>query len=691
MEVINDKDFLEHERHIANLIKTGIMVFTKTSGDYDKCIFFNDYLLELLGYEADEFNKLVNSGKFALVFPADRDLLETASQNSELGKNGYSARLVCKDGSCIWTLGHAKVVLLNGEEVCLVAISNVSDLIGAQRRLESRNNEWEDIVNSVPVGLCIYSIVDGNGLMVAMNDSFVSFSNEIGCSLDGNARNYSREELAMLFNQNLFLFCMEEDIPKAKKMLEDSETKHISSCRFRLRGSNAEKTVWIYAICRSKENDNGGRTYYITFQDVSKEAIQEKEIMDQRDLLFELSYHDPLTKVNNRNAYNQFILNCQTNQLKDVGIAFADLNGLKNVNDNLGHSMGDMMLTRFARIIMKYFSVCDIYRISGDEFVMVQENISKADFQERMRLLIEEVHEENDIASIGYIWKENASDIKRRTKQAENIMYVEKQKYYESERNVTSKHRPIVLNTLLNDLQNNRFVMFLQPKTDVNTSKVIGAEALVRKLDENGKIVPPYEFVPMLEKERLIPKIDLFMLEEVCKFLEKLKKQGKEDFKISVNMSRVTLVENDYIETISDICEKYDFNRSQLEFEITESNETMDTNRLEDYLKQIKALGIGVSLDDVGTDYSSLSLMLLEGVDTVKIDRSLVIKINDQKANKMLKHVIHMSHDLGLTVIAEGVETDDVRVQLRDMDCDVYQGYLMSKPIPSMEFEEKFL
>lgn len=233
--------------------------------------------------------------------------------------------------------------------------------------------------------------------------------------------------------------------------------------------------------------------------------------------------------------------------------------------------------------------------------------------------------------------------------------------------------------------------MFLQPKADVNSSKVIGAEALVRKVDDTGKVIQPYEFIPQLEKERLIPKIDFYMLEEACRFLEVLKKENKTDFKVSVNMSRVTLVENNYIQTVEKIIGKYDFNVSQLEFEITESNETMDNQRLEDYIKNIKDLGISISLDDVGTDYSSLPMLLIDGIDCVKLDRSLVTKIKTPKAHKLLRHVTNMCHELGMEVIAEGIETDDIRESLRLINCDSFQGYLLSKPISVEDFRNKFL
>lgn len=233
--------------------------------------------------------------------------------------------------------------------------------------------------------------------------------------------------------------------------------------------------------------------------------------------------------------------------------------------------------------------------------------------------------------------------------------------------------------------------MFLQPKSNIKNQKVIGAEALARKRGPKGELIPPYEFIPQLEQEKLISFIDFFMLEEVCRFLEMLHEEGNTSFKISVNMSRVTMAENDYIQRIIEISDKYHFCRRQLEFEITESSQTMDNMRMEEDVLRLKELGFGISLDDVGTEYSSIPMLTLEGIDTVKLDRSFIVKMTNPKVDKLISYVIEMSHGIGLDVVAEGVETDGERKKLEQKKCDMYQGFLLSKPIPAAEFKEKFL
>lgn len=691
METISEAFFLEHAGEALGQLNNGILLLCDSETRYH-CKYFNDYVADILGYTREEMEAVIYDDPLAMIYPLDREKVSISVRKA--ATDGFSklmGRMVAKDGHGIWIIGHYCSVTLGSEKAVVVTFTNVDEIVGASIANKTMSDKLAAIVNSIPVGIAIFNIKDGKNNTLAINDNMVTFCESMGKKLDGNDRRWTKEGLILLLNQNIYVFSKDEDIKYIDKMLTESEHEFFTNCYFRLRGSTEGNEVFIYSTCHRKENEDGSANYYVTFQDFTDMFLQERKIRKQQNELMLLSYYDPLTKAKNRNAYNAFIEKCKTERLYNVGVAFADLNGLKKVNDTLGHNFGDKMFIRFINIIKKFFDLENVFRISGDEFVIINANISKSEFQERMRHVIDGLAADENVASIGYIWKENVSDIKRRASQAEAIMYVEKQKYYETERCIVSKHRPILLNTLLRDLENNRYVMYLQPKCGINGGKALGAEALVRKIDENGNIIPPYEFIPVLEHEKLIPKIDMFMLEEVCKLLQELKQNGNEEFKISVNMSRVTLVENDYIKNISDICSRYNFNRSQLEFEMTESNATMDSIRLEDYLKQIKELGIGVSLDDVGTDYSSLPLLILDGVDTVKLDRSLVIQLSNEKAKKLLMHVIDMCHDLGLSIIAEGVETDEVRQALAEMNCDMYQGYLMSKPVPALEFKERFL
>ncbi|MBQ1604816.1 MAG: EAL domain-containing protein, partial [Lachnospiraceae bacterium] len=160
---------------------------------------------------------------------------------------------------------------------------------------------------------------------------------------------------------------------------------------------------------------------------------------------------------------------------------------------------------------------------------------------------------------------------------------------------------------------------------------------------------------------------------------------------ISLNVSRVHLQTDDFVKKINHMVDRHQIPHQYLEFELTESNQTIDQIRFDDYIQKIKSLGISISLDDVGTDYASLRMLIIEGIDVLKIDRSLIVQIDKENTQVLLKHLSAMAHELGIKVLAEGVETDDVRQALEELNCDYYQGYLLSPPIPVDKFKQEFL
>lgn len=684
------EQFLAQARPLISKLQNGMLVLQQSENQPPQVLYANDAFLELVGYSLSELTEQTRETLSTIIYLPDLSTFRLALERStEEGYTGKAYRLIDKSGETCWVLAHHKKSIINDSTYIFITFSDIRELMGTQLELEADNNQWMDIVNSVPIGFAIFSIEDDVVTTLSMNQTLVDLSNEVGHKIEGAARNWTKEQLILILNQNLFAFCTDEDAHLIKTMLAESESSEVSYCRFRLRGSNENNTIWVYSRCHSKPVSTTRRNYYITFQDITTEVNQEKELQNSHALLYSLSYHDSLTGVRNRNSYEEFMNYCKDNRQSSVGIAFADINGLKTINDSLGHIYGDRMIKDFSDILLQEFSRENVFRISGDEFVVIVPNVSKNAFFHQVEHVQALSAERDNIASIGYIWKDNVSDIRRRADQAEQLMYVEKQKYYEVQQHSTSKHRPKLLNQLLYDIDNGHYVMFLQPKSMIGNSRIVGAEALVRKIDTDGRIVAPYEFVPQLEQLRLISKIDYFILEEACRLLEKLAKEQCFRLKISVNMSRVTLAENDYIEQIKAVCGRYSFPHELLEFEITESNKTMDTNRLEEAVRELRACGFGISLDDVGTEYSSFPMLTLEGIDTVKLDRSFIIQINNPKARTLVKHIVDMCHDLGLSVIAEGVETDEHRELLESLSCDMYQGYLLSKPIPVEDFLER--
>ena len=247
-------------------------------------------------------------------------------------------------------------------------------------------------------------------------------------------------------------------------------------------------------------------------------------------------------------------------------------------------------------------------------------------------------------------------------------------------------------------LRNEEFFIYLQPKINVETNTLEGAEALVRWNFKTKEILSPAKFIPYFETDDSISKIDTFVLKTVCKKLNEWKKQGLLLCPISVNLSRKQIEKINIVEHIREIVDSYEVNHSLIDFELTESAAIDNTESIQGILGNLKSLGFKISVDDFGTGYSSFSLLKDIPCDTLKIDKSFVDNVVSSdidgvvfKDNVIIKHIISLTQELGYKCIAEGAETKEQVERLKEMGCKVVQGYYFSKPIPMEEFEKKYL
>ncbi|MCR4754073.1 MAG: GGDEF domain-containing phosphodiesterase [Lachnospiraceae bacterium] len=244
-------------------------------------------------------------------------------------------------------------------------------------------------------------------------------------------------------------------------------------------------------------------------------------------------------------------------------------------------------------------------------------------------------------------------------------------------------------------IENDEFVVYLQPKFDIDTEKVKGAEALVRWNYKNTGILTPYRFVPFFEKDGSIGKIDDIVLRKVCEAFSRWKKEGMQLYPISVNLSRNQLYDSDIITHLTEIVDSYDVDHELIDFELTESATYDNMEQMIRVLGTLRERGFKISMDDFGTGYSSLSLLTQMPLDTLKIDKSFVDKVgsdNDsEKDTAVIRHIISLAKELDFVCLAEGAELKTQVDKLRILGCEVIQGYYYSKPIPMSEYEEKYL
>lgn len=244
-----------------------------------------------------------------------------------------------------------------------------------------------------------------------------------------------------------------------------------------------------------------------------------------------------------------------------------------------------------------------------------------------------------------------------------------------------------VVSGFAEDLRNGNFKAYYQPKVETENYHIVGAEALAR-LEHNGKLVPPVEFVPILEQNGMICLLDFYILEQVCKDIRDWLKRGIEPVRISVNLSRKHLANPDLAENIMDILGKYELESKYIELELTETVDEAEAKQIIEFMKKMKKHKIALSIDDFGTGYSSLNLLRSFPVDVLKLDRTFLESLegNDKI---VLSNIIRMASELQMSVVAEGVETRQQMDCLRQLNCKVVQGFLFDKPMPRPVFEER--
>ena len=417
---------------------------------------------------------------------------------------------------------------------------------------------------------------------------------------------------------------------------------------------------------------------------VAANELQKRTLTDE---LTVKSYLDPLTGLRNRLAYDEALGYLLGKEIP-TGVGFLDLNGLKWINDNLGHDMGNKALRRVCEILLKYIQKEYVYRISGDEFVIIWTDVEYPIFNAAAEQLEAALVEEKDIASFGFVWGAE-EDVGVAVRKAEQAMQAAKNKFYASNTDLKGQ-RPGYLDLLLKEFRDSTFIPYLQPLYSIQYDRVYGAEVLVRKIDPHGNIHPPVEFIKVMEKEHMISMVDLEMLRQSCELLQKWK--AWPDLVLNVNVSRNTLVEPDYLTQVDKIFADTGVDPRRLIFEITESSQGIQLESLSRLLDELRARGITLAIDDLGTEAACLEMLYLPQIGVAKIDRSLICKAeHSPREQTVIRHLIDLCHDLGMRCVAEGIETDSQIELLKQLGCDRLQGYKTGKPMPAADFFHQFV
>jgi len=412
--------------------------------------------------------------------------------------------------------------------------------------------------------------------------------------------------------------------------------------------------------------------------------------------------HDTLTDLPNRTLCMETLARTAAaadRYKRKFAVMYVDLDRFKMINDSLGHDAGDELLQEISRRFKSNLRASEfIARLGGDEFVVIVDGITHLEQAQTVadKLISLAImpftlqgHECRVTASVGVaVYPEHGTDEHTLLKHADMAMYAAKEKgknnyqLYCNEMAALSMEQLDLEAQLRGALERNEFTLLYQPKVALQKNTVTGVEALIRW--ENAKLgfVSPIRFIPIAEENGLIVPIGKWVLETACRQAKKWQKLGLDVVPIAVNVSPRQFLEPDFYQHVVQALETTELSPSLLELELTEGMIMRDIDRTVELLTALKNLGVRVAIDDFGTGYSSLAQIRRFPIDTLKVDRSFVRNIHhDAEGQAIASAIFNMAKHLSLTVVAEGVETDDEASYLRSSSCDEMQGYYFSRPI----------
>ncbi|SHE69469.1 sensor domain-containing protein [Alkalibacter saccharofermentans] len=430
----------------------------------------------------------------------------------------------------------------------------------------------------------------------------------------------------------------------------------------------------------------------------------DRKEMEKR--LHKLAYYDHLTGMSNITLFKEkveLVAKEIENTEKKAVLIILDIDDIKHINDTLGHQAGDELIRHIGKIIKSYISQTGLYaRISGDSFVCLVLYNEKEELLSLTENVFMNVRKPWIYMGQEYFVTVSMGGADYDTDGKDYATLLRKADIALTWCKESGKNRYVSYEKMMGDktlrfmelgreirkaIKSEEFELYYQPKIDVKSCGIIGAEALIRWKHPSKGFVSPVEFIPFAEETGYIKSIERWVFETACKQKKHLKKVGYENIQMSVNMSGISLAEPDTVNFLQYLVNKYELQTWDVVIEITETAVIKDLGHAIDTLNKLKSLGFMIALDDFGTGYSSLTHLLKLPIDIVKVDRTFIMQICEDKETEIIfESVVKLCHKLGLIVVAEGVETKDQFELIKNYNCDIAQGYLFGRPMPSGEF-----
>ncbi len=416
--------------------------------------------------------------------------------------------------------------------------------------------------------------------------------------------------------------------------------------------------------------------------------------------------YDELTGLPLKSVHKEQVTKLLAKAKCKYAYAIADVSGFKFINSTMGYEYGNTVLKHISQVVVNSLTREEsASRTSGDHFAMLLKYETVDGLVKRLETLLDRACDVPDdgkgkrakiVFTCGVYLIEGNEDVNRIRSHA-NVARKGIRKsvtneiaFYSDEDFEKDIEAHELEADLVNAIKNKELVVYLQPKYGIPDEEVMGAEALIRWNHPTKGLISPNQFIPLAEANGFVKDIDFYVFETICKKLSDWEKQGKKLITISVNFSRLHLSDEDFVGKLTQLARKYNVEPKYLEIELTETAVYDEMDKLLDVMYLIKEAGFGLSMDDFGSGYSSLHLLREMPVDVLKLDKGFLEdcgNMDNNREQKVISHIISMAKDLEITVLAEGVETEEQKSFLQNARCDIIQGYYYAKPMRTEEFD----
>jgi diguanylate cyclase (GGDEF)-like protein/PAS domain S-box-containing protein len=567
----------------------------------------------------------------------------------------------------------------------------LKQLLAGQRDLEDKNESLALAAQVFETSLHAVAIMSSDGTILRVNKALSDMSGYATGELVG--RNVSSFEFSYIE-------------PRARNAIVRALFANgMWQGESRLRTKAGNELTVKQSVSMLRDANGAVRSYVAIFQDITEQKLSERR-------LHQLAHFDVLTNLPNRRTFSERIqheIDLAVRRNTMLAVVFIDIDHFKTINDSLGHATGDLVLQAVASRLRFCLRVGDtVARIGGDEFVVLLEGNSKVDTFERVATKLAESlaapieiagREMYVAASMGIsVFPQDGADSETLLRNADTAMYRAKMagrncwRFFDESMAHHATRRLELEMALRRAAERCELVLHFQPQCAMGSRRIVGVEALLRWQRPLHGMISPMEFIPLAEDSGIIVAIGDWVLLAACTQAAAWWREGQIGVRMAVNIAAKQIHHKGFVELVRDTLNKTGLPPELLELEITESSIIENVEETVNKLHQLKALGISVAIDDFGTGYSSLSYLKQLPVDRLKIDKSFVKDTPDDADDcAIVRTIIAMSHNLGLSVIAEGVESERQIDFLRAQHCDEIQGYLLSVPVPAAQMTEMLI